>query len=474
MVSSNSYLPLFVKIVKSGRYSFLFLNFTVSGLTLTSTTPTTGSAIRVRKAGRVYLDRLQILSHGIGVFHDTEGFDIFLSQSQLRANRIGIKIDAGSAGTGFFGSQLVINQVGSPTTNQGIVWTSGSGVYFNQVDIRAADDIGILLNPGAADNVLWGFFTDVLSDSSTSIGWSFSGSGNIFSVHLTDCWAASGDSTGIQFDNSNIDGVYLTGFRSLDNDGHGLFINNTGGGLISVMNSIFAGNSSASTNTNHGAVVTANATNFKFIGNRFGPDAGRADSQNTGLKIIAGTSNNYQIIGNDFRGNLTAQFTDSGTGTTKQIFGNIPAGTNTIEGASVFNESGADVDTRVEGDTDANLLYMNAGNDRVGIGTATPAGKFQVVGNILYRNPESFTNADATPSVSSGNVFATTGTTAITDFTDGVNGQVIFIRATASITITNSGTLQLNGNADYTMTDTDTLILIRMASAWFEVGRSVN
>lgn len=46
----------------------------------------------------------------------------------------------------------------------------------------------------------------------------------------------------------------------------------------------------------------------------------------------------------------------------------------------VVNESGADRDTRVEGDTDANLLFTDASTDRVGIGTATPSAKLHVNG----------------------------------------------------------------------------------------------
>jgi hypothetical protein len=49
-------------------------------------------------------------------------------------------------------------------------------------------------------------------------------------------------------------------------------------------------------------------------------------------------------------------------------------------GAVVFNDAGADVDFRVEGDTDANLLFVDAGNDRIGVGTDTPQTTFHVVG----------------------------------------------------------------------------------------------
>lgn len=51
---------------------------------------------------------------------------------------------------------------------------------------------------------------------------------------------------------------------------------------------------------------------------------------------------------------------------------------------TVFNEDGgAAIDLRVEGDTDANLLFVDASTDRVGIGTNTPSVKFDVLGNAL-------------------------------------------------------------------------------------------
>ena len=39
---------------------------------------------------------------------------------------------------------------------------------------------------------------------------------------------------------------------------------------------------------------------------------------------------------------------------------------------TIFNETGADVDFRIEGDSNANLFYVDAGNDRVAVGTNTP------------------------------------------------------------------------------------------------------
>ena len=45
---------------------------------------------------------------------------------------------------------------------------------------------------------------------------------------------------------------------------------------------------------------------------------------------------------------------------------------------TIFNEDGADVDFRIEGDTDANLFHVDAGNDRIGISTTDPTGTLSI------------------------------------------------------------------------------------------------
>jgi len=48
----------------------------------------------------------------------------------------------------------------------------------------------------------------------------------------------------------------------------------------------------------------------------------------------------------------------------------------------VVNEIGAVFNVRIEGDADANLFYTDATNDKVGIGTISPAEKLDVIGKI--------------------------------------------------------------------------------------------
>ena len=100
-----------------------------------------------------------------------------------------------------------------------------------------------------------------------------------------------------------------------------------------------------------------------------------------------------------------------------------------------------------------------------------------VQANGVFHNLTVITlSADATPTVGSGNCFKTSGTTSITDFNNGVVGQVIHILATDSITITHNATvIVLNGAVNYDMTVTDTLTLTMFNDqVWHEVARSVN
>jgi hypothetical protein len=58
----------------------------------------------------------------------------------------------------------------------------------------------------------------------------------------------------------------------------------------------------------------------------------------------------------------------------------------TVNKATVLNESGGDNDTRIEGDTDANLFFVDASTDRIGVGTSSPAFKLHVVGGATIAN----------------------------------------------------------------------------------------
>ena len=97
------------------------------------------------------------------------------------------------------------------------------------------------------------------------------------------------------------------------------------------------------------------------------------------------------------------------------------------DGATVFNEQANAVDFRIEGDTDANLFFVDGSADNIGIGNNNPANfKLQVTGNI---GP----NTDSAHDLGSSAIrWANT-------YSDNFNGATANINAIASGTIINSG-----------------------------------
>jgi hypothetical protein len=61
------------------------------------------------------------------------------------------------------------------------------------------------------------------------------------------------------------------------------------------------------------------------------------------------------------------------TNTGIDVTGTVTADGLTVDGAVVFNEASADVDFRVESNGNANMLFVDGGENRIGIGTNAPA-----------------------------------------------------------------------------------------------------
>ena len=60
-----------------------------------------------------------------------------------------------------------------------------------------------------------------------------------------------------------------------------------------------------------------------------------------------------------------------------------------LDGAVVINESSADVDFRVESNGNANMLFVDGGNDKIGIGTNAPAEQLHILGDSAKAQIES-------------------------------------------------------------------------------------
>jgi hypothetical protein len=96
----------------------------------------------------------------------------------------------------------------------------------------------------------------------------------------------------------------------------------------------------------------------------------------------------------------------------------LVTGVLTANGGAVFNEGGADVDFRVESDTNSHMLFVDAGNDRVGVGTgaSSPFTTLQVgartgagttnpnTGSVLSVSKDGATGIDLGGNVNAGAV----------------------------------------------------------------------
>ena len=89
----------------------------------------------------------------------------------------------------------------------------------------------------------------------------------------------------------------------------------------------------------------------------------------------------------------------------------------------VFNDGGANVDFRIEGDTNANLFFVDASTDRVGIGTTSPATLLEVSSsNPIFSVTDSDT-ADTTFRIRNAG-----GTAFIDSKANNSNGVIAFTR----------------------------------------------
>lgn len=131
--------------------------------------------------------------------------------------------------------------------------------------------------------------------------------------------------------------------------------------------------------------------------------------------------------------------------------GNVTSGTYIYGTQTNFtiNSDGIDRDTTIQGATDTSLVYVDAGNDRVGIGTATPSDKLDVVGNVVISGTIN-TGQGATELYLMDQNVRTTDSPTFAGAT--FNGNpTVSVAGTAGFTIidTTRGTALLNAGAEF-------------------------
>ena len=163
--------------------------------------------------------------------------------------------------------------------------------------------------------------------------------------------------------------------------------------------------------------IVDNATTMGTYTLGFKPAGGTATNLVSASKHILYSDGSAMFDVLDDAGNITANGT-------LDVAGNVSLDGGTF----VFNDSSADVDFRIEGNGDANLFFSDAGNDRIGIKTASPSTELHVVGGVKATGAIDFDGGGFTFNDSGASVDfrAETNTLANAFFIDGSADKIGF------------------------------------------------
>ena len=162
-------------------------------------------------------------------------------------------------------------------------------------------------------------------------------------------------------------------------------------------------------------------------------------------------------------------------------------GTNNLymaAGEVIFNDGSGDVDFRVESNGNANMLKVDAGNDRVSIGGAGGTAEFNVAKSVSLEQValSSSGNAITWDADAAGNAFhVTTENTTIGKASNGTEGQIIMIeieQGGTARTVAWHGDYEFAASTAPTVTatanKTDIFTFRYNGTVWHEIGRVQN
>ena len=195
--------------------------------------------------------------------------------------------------------------------------------------------------------------------------------------------------------------------------------------------------------------IVDNATSMGTYTLGFKPASGTAASLVAGSKHLMYTDGSTMFDVLDDAGNVTVNGTLDVAGAVNLNGGNF-----------IFNEASADVDFRVESNGSANAIFVDGGNDRIGIFNASPSVAFDVTGAAKISGAVDLDGGSFTWNDSSANDLdfrCETATLANAFFIDGSADKIGFGTATpadASVEInqanTSAGTACLSLDQDDT------------------------
>ena len=163
------------------------------------------------------------------------------------------------------------------------------------------------------------------------------------------------------------------------------------------------------------------------------------------IQDISDSDNLKQALVSDFGSELTG-IDDQSSSNDDQL--------TITDSAVIINEDSDDVDFRVEGNGEANLLFVNAGDDRVGIGTASPASLLHIESatapTIRIDDSDSTNALEIAQDGANGSVLLkSAGVLSIGVTNDSSSDEIAFkTRDTTRMTIDDSGQAEFKGSGN--------------------------
>lgn len=225
-----------------------------------------------------------------------------------------------AAGNDLYVSRVTMSGASNVAT-AGIQITNNGAINITDCDIIRHGSC-LLINPGSGEVASAIYVMNSYLDSATNGAViDPAAGGTVAQCHFIGCWMGAHSGHGIIIGSTGtIRGVEFNGVQVFSNVTRGVFL---GGGLdINFIGGAICGN------TGDGVTVSANVSDWHFLGVRIGNGYGKSGNAN-GIVVSAGTSNRWSIIGCDVSGNTTANLVDGGTGLVKKVSDNFGLGGTT-------------------------------------------------------------------------------------------------------------------------------------------------
>lgn len=227
-----------------------------------------------------------------------DNFDIRLFSGDGLQIDVGVVIGDQGADRKFInGSISNTGYSGSNASSRGLVY-GGSGLDFMTNITVLATNTGIVVSPASGNIVGAIYFDQVVSDGNVVSNWVFDGTNDrVSEIMCVNCWSGVTTSgPGVRFVGSHLSGATWEGGTIAFAGTYGVQL--SGGDGVSIIGAKISNNSAQSTNTYAGVQIDAGVSGFSLIGNRIGNYYSGSSAQAENIKIAAGGSTDFQIIGN--------------------------------------------------------------------------------------------------------------------------------------------------------------------------------